>query len=352
MKKQFFRDTATAIAVLAVFFLISLAVQTIFDTQALIPPLFVLAVFLIAMLTDGYGFGVAAALISVLAVNYAFTFPYFSFCFTIQENVISAIILLIVTLATSTLSTMSKKQKEIKLRAEKERIRADLLRAVSHDLRTPLAAIYGASSTVSENYLALSDAQKLDMLKGIQTESQWLIRMVENLLSITRIDNSNVSLHKSSVVLEELVDAVLAKFKKNYPQQTVTLRMPEDFLVLSADPILIQQVLVNLLENAVLHATGMTRLALDIYTKENTAVFEVSDDGCGIEKEKLKNIFTGSYMAEDTLYDNQKRCMGIGLSVCSAIIHAHGGEISAENLKKGGAMFRFSLLLEEVCDEE
>ena len=351
MKKQFFRDITITISVLTIFFLISLAVQAAFHTQALIPPLFVLAVFLIAMSTDGYIFGIVAALLSVLAVNYAFTFPFFAFGFTIQENVISAIILLVVTMTTSTLSTTIKKQEKIKLRAEKERMRADLLRAVSHDLRTPLTAIYGASSTVAENYHALSDAQKLDILGGIQTESQWLIRMVENLLSITRIDNSNVRLHTSSVVLEELVDTVLAKFQKNYPQQPVELHMPEAFIVLSADPILIQQVLINLLENAVLHAVGMTQLTLNIYTKENTAVFEVSDDGYGIEKEKLKNIFSGYYMEENTLCDNQKRCMGIGLSVCSAIIHAHGGEISAENLKKGGAMFRFSLLLEEMCDE-
>ena len=349
--KLFLRNASIMFSILIVFFCISLAIHTIFNTQSLIPPLFVLAVFLISMLTSGYSYGIAATLISVLAVNFAFTFPYFSFNFTIHENVISAIILLLVTMPTSALTTKIKRQEKVRLQAEKEKMRADLLRAISHDLRTPLTTIYGSASTVIENYTAISDEQKLDILNGIQKDSRWLIRMVENLLSITKIDNSNVKLLKNSVVLEELIDSVLAKFKKSYPEQTVELNMPDDFIVLSADPLLIEQVLVNLLENAVQHAVGMTELRLNIFVIDSKAVFEVIDNGCGIEKEKLKNIFSGYYMADDSLSDNQKRCMGIGLSVCAAIIKAHGGDIRAENIKKGGMLFRFTLELEEEADE-
>lgn len=349
---QKFRDTLWMLMILTVFFFVSLAIHMLLDTQSLIPPLFVLAVFLVALLTTGYGYGIVAALISVLAVNYAFTFPYFSFNFSIQENILSAIILISVTTATSTLTTKIKQQEETRLRAEKERLRADLLRAISHDLRTPLTAIYGATSTVIESYQALTDERKVDILQGIQKDSRWLIRMVENLLSITRIDNSGVELLKNPVVLEELVDSVLAKFKKNYPDQLVILDMPNEFLVVSADPLLIEQVLGNLLENAVQHAKGMTELKLHISVEGEKVVFAVIDNGCGIAKEKLKNIFTGYYMEEASLQDNQKRCMGIGLSVCAAIIKAHGGEIFAENLKKGGMRFRFTLPLEEAIDEQ
>lgn len=336
--------------VLFAFFFISLGIHFLFDSRALIPSLFVLAVFLISMFTSGYLYGTVAALISVLAVNFAFTFPYFAFNFRLHENILSAIILLCVTTATSTLTTRIRAHDKVRLQAEKEKLRADLLRAVSHDLRTPLTTIYGASSTVIENYDALTDAQKLDILSDIRKDSRWLVRMVENLLSVTRLDTSQVTLQKSPVVVEELVDSVLAKFRKSFPAQKVRLCMPEDFLMVSADALLIEQVLLNLLENAVQHAVGMRSLSLSVHTDKQNAVFEVTDDGCGMPHEKLKHIFSGYHMTDPQIPDDRKRCMGIGLSVCAAIIRAHGSEISAENRKEGGMRFRFTLSLEEVTE--
>ncbi len=349
--KSFIRDAFITAFILIAFFFISLGIYIVFDTQELIPPLFILAVFLVSMLTSGYGYGIAAALISVLTVNFEFMSPYREFDFTVHENIISAIILLLVTIPTSALTTKIKRQEEVRLQAEKEKMRADLLRAISHDLRTPLTAIYGSASTVIENYAAISDEQKIDILGGIQKDAKWLIRMVENLLSITKIDNKSVKLLKNSVVLEELIDSVLAKFKKSYPEQRVELSMPDEFIAVSADALLIEQVLLNLLENAVQHAEGMTELKLNIFVADSKAVFEVIDNGCGIEKEKLKNIFSGYYTSDDSPLDNKKHCMGIGLSVCAAIIKAHGGDIRAENNEKGGMIFRFTLELEEAADE-
>lgn len=349
--KEFIFCSLTAIFILAVFFFISLIIHIYLNTQILIAPLFILAVFLIALCTSGYFYGIFSALLSVLAVNFAFTFPYFAFNFTLQENIFSAIILISVTVITSTLTTKIKEQEKVKLQAETEKMKANLLRALSHDLRTPLTSIYGASSTVVENYNILSSEDKLDIISGIQKDSKWLIRMVENLLSITRIDNSNATVIKHSVVLEELVDSALNKFKKNYPDKKVLLSIPDEFIIVSADPLLIEQVLLNLLENAVQHAKGMTELKLNIVKQDLQVVFEVIDNGCGMEKEKLKNIFTGYYSEDNSLSDNQKRCMGIGLSVCATIIRAHGGEISAENLKRGGMVFKFTLMAEETCDE-
>lgn len=349
--KLFIRDFSITISILVGFFAISLAIHIWFSKESLIPPLFVLAVFLISLFTNGYSWGIMATLAGVTAVNFAFTLPVPIFNFALYENILSAIVLLIVTIMTSALATKIKMQEKARLRAEKERMRADLLRAVSHDIRTPLTTIYGSASTVVENYNTLSDEQKISILNGIQKDSKWLVRMVENLLSITRIDNNNIKLLKNSVVLEELVDSILAKFKKSYPDQVVELNMPEEFITVSADAILIEQVLVNLLENAVQHAKGMTKLKLNIFVVDSKVIFEVIDNGCGIDKEKLKNIFSGYYMTDTALQGNQKKCMGIGLSVCAAIIRAHGGEILAENLPKGGMLFRFTLELEEAADE-
>lgn len=192
-------------------------------------------------MTHGYLYGVIASLISVLAVNFAFTFPYFKFNFTIPENAFSAIIMLAITITTSTLTTKLHKQEKIQMESEKEKIRANLLRAISHDLRTPLTTIYGASSAMIENNDKLSKYQQLKLMEGIKQEADWLTHMVENLLSVTRIDGGNLNLVKTSVVLEELMDNVLVKFHKRYPGQEVILEIPEEFIMIPMDPVLIEQ---------------------------------------------------------------------------------------------------------------
>lgn len=143
-----------------------------------------------------------------------------------------------------------------------------------------------------ENY---TKEQRIKILKGIQEDSDWLMRMVENLLSITRIDEGKIKIIKTPTVLDELIDSVMVKFHKRYPQQEVYLDLPEDIIIIPMDAILIEQVIFNLLENAVLHAEGMTKLALKVFVLGKQVVFEVSDNGCGIEKERLNGIFNGSY---------------------------------------------------------
>ena len=215
-----------ALLFLALF--LSLAIQNWFSgAQALIPAIFVLAVYLVSLVTDGYLLGIAAALISMLMVNYAFTFPYFKFNFSIPANTFSAMIMIAVTVITSTLTTKLKHQEELRLEAEREKMRANLLRAISHDLRTPLTTIYGASSAIIDNYGTFSEQQKLQMLAGIREDSFWLNRMVENLLSITRIDAGQVHILRTPTVLDELVVSVLVKLYKRDPKQQVQLDLPE-----------------------------------------------------------------------------------------------------------------------------
>lgn len=354
MKKNnvILKNILITVAVQLVAFGLSVLLQDVLTVQEHVTTVFVFAVFLVSLWTDGYYYGIIAAVVGVIAVNWAFTFPYFSLNFTIPENLLSAIVMIIVSLMTSMLTTKVKRSEEMKAMGEKERMRANLLRAVSHDLRTPLTTIYGASSTVIENYDSVSDEQKLKILSGIKEDSQWLIRMVENLLSVTKLEEGKVKLNKVPTVLEELIDDVIIKFKKRYPAQNVNIDVPEEIVLIPMDAILIEQVLINLLENAVQHAIDMTKLSLRVFTLENKAVFEVEDDGDGIAKERLATIFQGNYEEKEKLYDDQKHNIGIGLSVCATIIKAHGGAISAENTSSGGAKFRFSLDIEEVANEQ
>ena len=345
--KRLLKNTALTLLVLAIAFCISILLQDVLGISEQVTPLFVFAIFMISLLTDGFLYGIAASIISATLIYYAFTYPYFGIDLTVPVSIISAIVMLVISFLTSTITTKLKSWKALKAEGELERMRANLLRAVSHDLRTPLTTIYGASSSVIENYGKLSDGQKLQMVISIKEDSEWLIRMVENLLSVTKIDDDRVKLLKSPIVLEELLDSVLLKFNKRYPKQSVELLLPDELILIPMDAILIEQVIVNILENAVLHAKGLTRLSLSVTVTEHHAIFEIADDGCGIDHDELPTIFSGYRNTTDGASDGQKRNIGIGLSVCATIVRAHGGSITAENAEDGGAVFRFSLPIEE-----
>ena len=333
--------------ILVISYLLNFILQFVFETDTLVPTIFVLGVYFIALKTEGYLWGIAASLASVIVVNFTFTAPYFAIDLIKPENILAAVVMLVVAIMTGTLTTKIKEQEKIKAESERERMRGNLLRAVSHDLRTPLTSIYGSSSAIMENYDSISKEQQLKLLGEIHEDSQWLIRMVENLLSVTRIDGDVARVAKDSTVLEELVDIVLVKFHKHYPKQAVDVDIPEDFISIPMDAMLIEQVLINLLENAIIHAKGMTELKLSVRIEDKKALFTVEDNGCGIPEEKLGKLFSGYLEKDHTPTDGTRNNMGIGLSVCSTIIKAHDGELFAYNKPEGGAVFGFSLELEE-----
>lgn len=336
-------------------FLIAVALSILFQKLEVgehITTIFVFAVFLISLLTDGYSYGIISAIGGMLAVNYAFTYPYFTLNFNIPVNLSSAIIMITISILTGMLTTKIKHYEIEKAKSERERMRANLLRAISHDLRTPLTTIYSASSTLRNKRKMLTEEQQDVMLKNIEEDSEWLVRMVENLLSITRINNDQIKIEKTSVILDELIDSVMTKFLNRHPEQKVIMDIPDEIVVVSVDPILLEQVLMNLLENAVFHAENMTHISLHVFTLGQKVIFEIADDGCGIREDMLKHLFAGTYGTQDNSADGKNRNTGIGLSVCATIIKAHDGEISAENRKDSGALFRFTLGKEDTVYDE
>ena len=350
-KKQTAADGLFTVGVLMAVFLVNLFLVWQFDTKTMTPMVFVLGVFLVSFKTRGYFWGVAASLASVLAVNWAFTYPYWAFDLISPECISSAVVMLIVAAMTGALTTRLKQQEKLKAEAEAERMRGNLLRAVSHDLRTPLTSICGACSVIMENYDQIPKDKQMKLLGDVHGDAQWLTRMVENLLSVTRVDGESVRLSKNSTVLEELIDAVLMKFHKHYPDQRVHVQIPSEFVSIPMDPMLIEQVLMNLLENAVFHAKGMENLWLRVEQQNGKAAFYLEDDGCGIPKERMQGLFSGM-MDRDTFVETGRSNMGIGLSVCRTIINAHGSEIRAENRPEGGTRFSFQLEMEDNQDVE
>lgn len=306
-------------------------------------PIFVLAVLLVSRLTSGYLFGLVAAVLGVIGVNYIFTYPYWAFNFTLSGYPLTFLTFLMVSVITSALTTKTKQQERLRAENEKEKMRANLLRSVSHDIRTPLTSIAGSSSAMLENP-DLSAAQRAELLQDIRDEAQWLIQVVENLLSITRIGDDQARITTQPEAAEEILGSVVRKFRKRFPAVTVEVRAPEDLLLVPMDPILIEQVLSNLLENAVLHGRTTAHVRLSVQRCGRLARFSVADDGAGIPPKELPTLFDGTLHGSETPAGDGKRNMGLGLSVCLAIVRAHGGTMEARNLDRG-AEFSFCLPL-------
>lgn len=316
-------------------------------TDGFASPVYVLAVLLISRFTNGYLFGLIAAVLGVIGVNYVFTYPYMAFNFTISGYPLTIFTFLVVSLVTSALTTNSKEQDRLRMENEKVKMRADLLRSVSHDIRTPLTSIIGATSTVLDNP-ALSQEEQRALLTDVRDDAQWLIRVVENLLSITRIGNDQAKISKEPEAVEEVLGEAAGKFRKRFPSVSVEVHVPDDVLMVPMDPILIVQVLSNLLENAVFHGETTSRISLSARWDGQWACFSVQDDGRGIPPQKLHGLFDGTLDRTEPAPGDGKRNMGLGLSVCQAIIRAHGGTMEAHNTESGAEFtFRLPLSKEE-----
>ena len=345
------KDGLLTAAILTAGTIVSALLLILDNTGGFVNMIFVLTVVLVARLTNGYMWGVLASFIGVICVNYIFTFPYLELNFTMTGYPLTFITMLSVSIIVSTLTSQIKQQEQLRMETERETMRANLLRAVSHDLRTPLTSIAGSTSAVLENDDVLTKEQRSALLRSVRDEAEWLIRMVENLLSITRISDEKAQLHKELEVVEEVLASVAVKFQKRFPSIHLILTASEEPLFVPMDAILIEQVIINLLENAAYHGHCQT-IQLFASGDNDTAIFTVQDDGTGIPEELLPKLFTSTISHSQTYSDNKRRNMGIGLSVCSSIVKAHGGKMMAHNAAQGGAVFRFTLPMEKVSQED
>lgn len=230
---------------------------------------------------------------------------------------------------------------KILLEKEKEKMRSNLLRAISHDLRTPLTCILGSSATLIENKNLLQQEESQRLLTDIHHDAQWLIQMVENLLSVTKISGEGAKLKKQEEVVEEIVAEAVGKIQKRFSDVDIRVRVPDELLLVPMDAMLIEQVLINLMENAIRHSGSQKPIYVTIKHLWNRVYFSVLDQGIGIEIERLPYIFDGTTNSGKS--SDSSRGLGIGLPICKSIITAHGGEIHAKNNERGGANFTFVL---------
>lgn len=341
------RDTLITVGILALATVICFILGAEESMDSFSPLMFVLAILLISRFTVSYFYGLLSSVIAVVEVNYIFTYPYFKLNFTLSGYPLTFLVMFSVSIVVSMLTTQIKQQEKIRAEIEKEKMRGNLLRAVSHDIRTPLTSIMGAASAVLENHDKLSEDEILSLLSDIREEAQWLVRVVENLLLVTRIDTNEAKVLKAPEMLEEITGEAVAKFKKRFPDAPVKIEVPDKLIFVPLDAMLIEQVLCNLLENAVLHGGSLTEILLRVRVEEEKIRFCVWDDGQGIPEEMLPKLLEESIYRENSSMADGKRSMGIGLSVCKSIISAHGGSMKAYNRTTGGAAFEFILPMKE-----
>jgi two-component system sensor histidine kinase KdpD len=312
--------------------------------------IFLLDVFLTAYWTDGYLLGIIMAVVGMFSVDIIFTYPFWHISFTLTGFPLTFLVMMTICVATGIVTSRAKKVSEMEREAEREKIHSNLLRAVSHDIRTPLTGIVGATNVLLEQDDVLTPQQRRELLKNANEEAQWLIHIVENLLSITRIGaGEDARVTKTPEAAEEVIEGAVGKFRRQYPQIDVRVELPEEFFLVPMDPLLIQQVMTNLLENAAVHGVTTTRVVVSLEKRGKWARFTVCDNGRGIPEGRLHNLFDGTQSAQK---GDSTRSMGIGLSVCKTVVAAHCGKIKGENIKGGGARFTVDLPLEEDEHED
>ncbi len=237
-------------------------------------------------------------------------------------------------------------RQKIKIDMERERLKSTLLRSISHDIRTPLTGIKGASELISDSYDNLDGETIKKLASDIYDESTWLMMTVQNILDMTRISEGKLSITKSYEAVDDIVNQTLALVPKMASSGRLHVSVPDEIVLLSVDGRLIVQVLVNLLDNAYKHAGENAEVNLRAYREEDSFIFEVSDDGEGINPLIINKIFEGFVTHQRNNVADGCLGVGLGLTICMEIINAHNGTITAENLKNGGAAFKVKLPLE------
>lgn len=244
--------------------------------------------------------------------------------------------------------TLNESKKIALMQAENERFRANLLRAVSHDLRTPLTSISGSASSILNN--DFDEDTKKKLISDIYDDSIWLINLVENLLSASRLDDGKVQLKTEPQLVEDIINEAVTHVNRKILNYNLRVDLENDFIMADVDVRLIVQVLINILDNAIKYTDEGTDIVIRSFTKGNKVIIEVLDNGLGISKENQECIFDMFFTSSGNKGDS-RRGIGLGLALCKSIINAHGGEIYVRNNKPKGTVIGFTLTKVEVNNE-
>ncbi|MDD2414372.1 MAG: ATP-binding protein [Eubacteriaceae bacterium] len=315
--------------------------------------IYIFAVVLISRFTRGYCFGIAASVLATCAFNFFFTVPYYSLSVDDLSYFITFFIMTLTAIIICTMNARIRQIAVLKQEADAERYRSKLLRSISHDLRTPLTGIKGTSEMVRD--MTEPEDPRYAMMSGVCDDVDYLQGLIENVLSLTRLQDGQILLHKQPEVAEEIIGSAVERVAKRAETRDIDVKTPEEILFVPMEAHLIEQVLINLLDNAISHTAPTGRITVTLSRDSGFARFTITDDGPGIPAEDLPHIFEMFYTSASRSSDARKG-IGLGLAICQAIVERHGGEISARNAGPdtpcSGACFTFILPLEEAKNGE
>ena len=349
------RDGGRAAGILIAATLVGLLFSGLKIPEANIIAVYILGVLIISIITSSWMYSFLASVISVLAFNFLFTIPRFTLRAYDPSYPVTFGIMFLVALITGSLASRMKEyareSAQAAMQIEKEQLRADLLRSISHDLRTPLTSISGNASNLLSNENEFSQETRMQIYGDIYDDSMWLIKLVENLLSVTRIEDGRMDLRMSAELMDEVIAEAMRHTDRNRDGRKIEVSSDEEFILGKMDARLIVQVVINLVDNAVKYTPEGAQIRIHTGKKDGMVVVSVSDTGPGIPDEQKSKVFDMFYTGTNRAADG-RRSLGLGLGLCRSIIRAHGGEIWVSDNKPQGAVFTFTLPAEEVTLHE
>ena len=351
------KDLGISLFVLIAATLVGYAFKAFHLADADIIMLYIIAVLVISIFTFQMQYCLISSVVGVILFNYFFTYPDFSLSADDAGYPVTFVTMFITAFIAGTLAKLkrniliaeqnAREKEEAALLAQNEQLRANMLRSISHDLRTPLTSISGNASTLMSGGSNLDEGTKQQIYTDIYSESMWLIGMVENLLYATRIEDGRMQLNISVEILDDIVREAVKHIERTHPKRSISVEMQDEIIPVKADASLIVQVIVNLIDNAVKYSEEDTPISVCVSREDAVAVVSVADHGTGIpqdEKEKVFDMFyTGGSRSSDS-----RRSLGLGLALCRSIINAHGGSISISDNTPEGTAVRFQLPIGEV----
>ncbi|MBR3235565.1 MAG: DUF4118 domain-containing protein, partial [Atopobiaceae bacterium] len=332
---------------------IALALDALGFSDATIVIVFVLGVLVTAILTDGQRYSLLASFVSILCYNFFLIEPRLSLAIDGIDYAGTITAMIIFALLASSLVTNLRRSvrlsMEATMMAEREQLRANLLRSVSHDLRTPLTSISGNADMLLDREANLTAESRTQLLRDIYDDASWLKQVVENLLAVTRLEDGDVRLNTDIELVDDVIEEAMRHVSKDADEHHIVVVPSSELLLARMDPQVIVQVIVNLVNNAITHTQPGSTITILSRREGPMVAVEVADDGPGVSEADKDQIFELFYTAGDRGADSG-RSMGLGLPLCRSIVRAHGGTIRVEDALPHGARFIFTLPAEEVSD--
>lgn len=349
--KKLVKEFLITIGFLSIATVIGMLLIYIGFTESNVTMVYLLCVLLISIFTNGYIWSVAGSLVSVVLMNFFLTEPRFTFHTYDTGYPLTCVIMLAASMLTGTLESKLKKHvrmsEQAAYREKTLQLRANLLRTISHDLRTPLTSISGNANNLMYNYDKLDNDTREQIFTDIYDDSEWLISLVENILFVTRFEDGTVTLNISDQLIDEVIAEALKHINRKSCEHKIHVDCGKELLLVKMDARLIIQVIINIVDNAIKY----TQEGSDIYIKARKegryVIISIEDNGAGIPDDMKENVFDTFFTCNNEIADN-RRSLGLGLSLCKTIINAHGSELELRDNTPHGCIFEFKLQLSEV----